>query len=666
MLPSDLIVCSRQSVFVDFFGGLVEYCQIQKSKACNLDFGNRTNIKQFIMYKKIFTSLCVICLIATNCDFEMPDNPFNEEIGSGEGSITGKGKTDISIPDISLSDTYTDGTEIIPEDDEDYVENSEFTTSVAIQFDGGSVSTTGIADGVTVTATGADVVINSSIKKVEYVLSGTTTNGSVKIYSTNKFKLTLNGVNITSTTGAAINNQSGKRTFVVVTDGTTNTLTDASKYTALTDGEDMKGALFSEGQLIFSGKGALTVKGNYKHAICSDDYIRIRKNTNISISGAPSDGIHTNDSFVQEGGTLKIVCVGDGIDVENEKIDINGGQLSIETSGAASKGLKTDGNVNITGGTIIIKTTGNAEYDTDDQDISSCAAIKCDSNFVFSNATASLTSTGSAGKGINVDGTITIDSGTIVVKTSGKQYVYQNLDSSSKGMKSKGNLTINGGRVIAICSGGEGSEGIESKAILTINDGVVEAECYDDCINAAQSIAVTGGQIYCYSSNNDGMDSNGTLSISGGVIVCSGTTVPEEGFDCDQNNFAITGGIIIGVGGATSTPTSNSCRQCSLIYNTTGTLGKLITIVNPDSKSIMTFDVPRNYSQQMTMLYSASDLTANKTFTIYTGGTITGGTTFHGLTYGHTFSNGTKATSFTTNNTITTVGSSSGGQFRPF
>lgn len=121
---------------------------------------------------------------------------------------------------------------------------------VTIIYNGTTAAVSNGVSGVEVSSNGAHVVVNSTVSGVEYVLSGTTTNGSFKVYSEKKFKLSLAGVSILNPVGAAINIQSSKRVFVVCADETTNVLTDGSSYTATTDGEDMKACLFSEGQLI--------------------------------------------------------------------------------------------------------------------------------------------------------------------------------------------------------------------------------------------------------------------------------------------------------------------------------------------------------------------------------------------------------------------------------
>ena len=63
----------------------------------------------------------------------------------------------------------------------------------------------------------------------------------------------------------------------MLADGTTNTLTDGTKYTDATDDEDMKAAFFSEGKMLFSGAGTLSVYANCKAGIRSDDYVIMKK-----------------------------------------------------------------------------------------------------------------------------------------------------------------------------------------------------------------------------------------------------------------------------------------------------------------------------------------------------------------------------------------------------
>lgn len=628
------------------------------------------------MNKITFIVLLACGLIAWSCSSD-PLDITNSETLDGEnapGTMGGTGSADtsgnllnfdISWDDVADTD-FTDATEIIPTDEaddeyEDFVENASFTSAVSIAFNGSSATVSGNVDGVNISVNGGYVTINSSAKSVEYILSGTSSDGALKVYSDKKFKLTLNGVSLTSKQGAAVNIQSSKRAYVCMNPGTTNVLTDAASYTNNVDGEDQKACLFSEGQLLFSGNGTLTVNGNYKHGICSDEYVFVHAGTNINIASAVKDAIHTNDKIIVGGGLLKLTPSGDGMDCEEGSIDIRGGLLKANISGTASKAIKAETDIAISNATLILLTTGNAEYDSDDKDISSPAALKSGGNLTINKASVSAKSTGTAGKGMNCDGALTITSSIVKVITTGKQYVYANLDSSPKGMKADGTLTINSGTVMVSTTGGEGSEGIESKSTLVVNGGTIAVYAYDDCMNATSDITINGGNVYCYSSGNDGIDSNGTLHINGGVIVASGTTAPEEGIDCDQNTFQITGGTLLGIGGASSTPTSNVSTQCSVIYTGSATSGSLLTITASDGTHLMTYTIPRTYNQ-MTVLYSSPYLTANTAYTIYTGGTVQGGTAFYGLTMkADSYTNGTSTSTFTASNMVTTVETSTGG-----
>lgn len=648
------------------------------------------------MKRNVLFGLSVLLLLLVSCTTEAFD--FGEEEGTlVDGSGSGGGsQSDPTIPtesgdlldftvafDENDESTYGSMTETVSSDEDDFIENSEFTSVVTITYNGTAATVNNNVSGVEVSASGGHVVVNSTVGKVEYVLSGTTTDGSFKVYSEKKFKLSLAGVSILNPVGAAINIQSSKRVFVVCADGTTNTLTDGSSYTSAIDGEDMKACFFSEGQLIFSGSGSLTVTGNYKHAITSDDYVRFRSGCNITVAAAKKDGVHANDAVIIGGGVLNISSTEDAIQCEEGGITMTGGFVKVSTTankahglkseqdvlisggaiqaavaGAASKGISCDGNLTFSGGKLTALTSQTALYE--DNDLSSCAGIKCDGNILVTGGEIAIQSTGGAGKGINCDGSVTISDGTVKVITTGPQCTYNRLSSSAKGIKADGALTIDGGTVLVKATGGEGSEGIESKSVLTINNGMVAALCYDDCINASNSIVINGGNIYCYSSGNDGIDSNGTLTITGGVVVSSGTTVPEDGFDCDQNTFKITGGIVLGIGGGTSTPTSSVCTQCSVIYGGSGSNGQYLNIRSTDGTDILTYQIPRAYSQ-MTVLFSSPNLTSGGSYIISKGGTVTGGSEFFGLYTGATYSGGTQAETFTASSMVTQVGSTSGG-----
>lgn len=681
------------------------------------------------MKNKIFLWMLWGMLVVTGCStdnsFDELEGNFPENMpgGSGGGSQTGDTSGDdlddfTIVIDDSDDGNYTEIDEVIPTDEseeeyEDFVENSTFSTTVKVIYNGTSVAVEGVPDGVTVRQDGAHLIVTSTVKKVEYVLSGSTADGSFKIYSDNKFRLSMDGVSITNSTGAAVNIQSKKRVFVVCASGTSNLLADGSTYNT-TQGEDEKACLFSEGQLIFSGTGELSITGNYKHGICSDEYVYFRKDSRVTVAGAVKDGIHTNEKIIVGGGMLQITAGSDGMECEEGPIalragqitihsaddaitasydgvetsivpnigmygglvkltttgdkgmglkasgnmTVSGGVLQVQVSGAASKGLSCDGDMQIAGGKIVAVTTGGTLYE--DNDLSSSAGIKCDGELTVSNATVALKSTGAAGKGINCDGNIYIKSGVVKVITTGTQSVYGQLDSSAKGIKSKANVTIDGGLVMVRTSGGEGSEGIESKNTLTINDGEVEVSAYDDCLNASKHIGIHGGKIYCYSAGNDGIDSNGTLTITGGTIVSSGTLSPEEGIDCDQNTFTITGGTLIGIGGSTSTPTASQCTQPSLIYGGSGSAGTYLNIADSDGKSILAYKIPRTYSQ-MTVLVSSPDWKQGSSYTLVSGGTVAGGTDFHGLVTGATYSGGSQLAGFTLSSMVTSSGSTGGG-----
>jgi len=226
--------------------------------------------------------------------------------------------------------------------------------------------------GVTSTVDGAHVTIISSTTTNEYIyhLTGSTTNGSLTISGSYKLTLQLDGVNIKSGKGAAINVACGKRIAVEIKDGTENTLEDNI-------GGSQNAAMYFTGHPEFQGGGVLNVKGNTGHAIAAKEYLQIKKSCGtINILGAVKDGIHCGkgkvsawdetlsanemEFFVCNGGTINISNVGsDCIDAGDYGcMNIKGGSLNLDVAASKSCGLKCVNTLIMDGGDINIDVSG--------------------------------------------------------------------------------------------------------------------------------------------------------------------------------------------------------------------------------------------------------------------------------------------------------------------
>lgn len=160
------------------------------------------------------------------------------------------------------------------------------------------------------------------------------------------------------------------------------------------------------------------------------------------------------------------------------------------------------------------------------------------------------------------------------------------------------------------------------------------------------------------------INANGSLTITGGLVIGVGTTSPEGGIDCDNSNsFKIDGGTVIGVGGTTQSSPSSSSQQHSVVYNGLSVAkGTTLSILNASGTPIASYTLPRTLGS-MSLLFSSSDLVAGS-YTVSTGGTLSAATeSWNGWSAGGTWSGGTQAGTFTSSSTVTTVGSSMGGGF---
>ena len=572
----------------------------------------------------------------------MDSNTWNNTTnGSSSTSTIPTTADELSTFEITVDSTAMDESETIPVDDEDYVENNSFNSTVYINYDGSTASYIGLVEGVSISINNADVIVTSTAKGVNYVLSGSTNDGMFKMASGNdnkKFQLTLNGVNIKNEDGPAINIQVGKRCYVTLADGTFNSLTDGSAYAS--SSEDQKATLFSEGELLFNGRGKLRVYSNTKNGICSDDYIMFRPGNDIYVKSTSSNCIKSNDG-----------------------IFVKGGVINCETSAQASKGLTTDSVFVMDGGRVIAITTGQGEYDSDNNDVNGSAGIKADYAITVNGGELLCKSAGKGGKGISTDQEFHLKDGIVKVITTGATYSYGNYKTKAKGIKADGNITIDGGSIMVRATGDGGSEGIESKKAITINGGSVEVYSYDDAINSAYDLTLNGGYTYAFAINNDGLDANHNIYVKGGTTVAYGTTQPECGIDVNEERgytVYVTGGTLIGVGGGTSYPSSAS-TQPSIVYGGSVTSGSTLALNSGDT-NVLSLEMGRSYNGSACFLITSPSLQKGSAYTLYNGASATG-TNWHGLiTSASLISTGTSAASVSSlSSPYSTCGSSTGG-----
>ena len=547
--------------------------------------------------------------------------------------------------------------------------------------------------------------------------SGTITiaNGNLSINTTTESQRCIKVSGIFTMNGGTLDlHNTGADTKAIK--GDANVILHGGTVTVQVAGEGSNG-ISSDTDVTISGANVTVTSTAYDgKCIKSDGTFNMNSGSlHLTHSGNISKGIKTVGQINISGGTVEITASGSTVleSISNQNvpsycsaikcdtdINITGGNFTITlpSSNQGGKGISADGTITIDGATMNITTQGNgASYTVsgNTKDAYTSACLKSDGNMQILAGNLTLSSSGTGGKGISVgndshtSSTLTIgttgasnDDLVLNVTTSGERITVSSGGggpwgggdyANPKGIKSRGNLTINSGNITVNCtqSQNEGGECIESKATLTINGGNIEAySVKDDAVNAAQNLTINGGIYYAHSDANDGTDSNGTMFLNGGLNISNGARQPEEGFDCDNNQFKITGGTSIGTGGGTSNPTQNVCTQPSLKINTQQ--GYAIQILKSDGTVICTYQCPTytggggggwpgGGGSGLVMLFTDPQLQTGQSYTVKYNGTISGGTNWNGYYTGNpTYSDGQTVT-VNVNSMLTTVNAGGSG-----
>ncbi|WP_448630668.1 carbohydrate-binding domain-containing protein [Cellulomonas soli] len=230
---------------------------------------------------------------------------------------------------------------------------------------------------VTITLTGSSATVDGDGVSVDgstititapgtYRVSGTLDDGSLVVSSAGDglVRIVLDDASLSSSTTSPLQVTDASAVAVVLEDGTTNSLSDASEYASAdtsTETDAPNAALYSTADLTITGTGSLDVHGNANDGIASKDGLVIESGT-LTVD-AVDDAIRGKDSVVVNGGTLTLTAGGDGLKSDNDEdaalgyIYLADGDVTVT---AGDDGLTATTDVIVGGGTLTVESGGGA------------------------------------------------------------------------------------------------------------------------------------------------------------------------------------------------------------------------------------------------------------------------------------------------------------------
>ena len=371
-----------------------------------------------------------------------------------------------------------------------------------------------------------------------------------------------------------------------------------------------KGTLDVTGQYrhaIASGKN-INIDGSHiaildvmKNGIHCDKFTLKNGQIDLTLNQDVSKGIKTKKELNVKGGQINGEAYGN-VEIKDGDVsyctllksdgtmDIYDGSLSLRHYGKGGRCISVDSTMVIKGGTLELETYGDGDRYLTEQDDTAYYTPKCmtaDDSVFIEKGTITCLSTGLGGKGIVAGRYLSIgneenirpgefairpqtggdfksptlysgianpaEQSLPVIRIDTKGECIKNDENEDeragcpKGIKADEELHIYSGD-ISVTTAGMGGEGVECNAAMYIHGGTLECNTFDDGINVGRSIEISGGAVYCNSVDNDGIDSNGSIIISGGIVASVNQKRPNESFDSEGGEFYLHGGTVFGIG----------------------------------------------------------------------------------------------------------------------
>ena len=485
-------------------------------------------------------ALLAALALAAGCSTSSASGKANASSSSGSettwttiSSAVATASTGASVSDILGANTSVEDASS-SEDDAGTTDTSSATT---ITLSGSSASASGSSSS-NVKVDGGTVTINSG---GTYVISGELTNGRIVVNAPKAdVLLVLSGASITSSDGPAIDVQDAGNAIVVLAKDSKNTLTDGATYAS---GQEATAALFSSDTLTITGTGSLNVTGSYKDGISSKNGLIITGNATINVKAA-DDGLRGKDYLVVESGTLTVEAGGDGLKSSEGNDETKGfislGKASV-TLTSSDDAITATTDVTVKDTTLTITAGGGQANATVEEQAAPGQESTADS-------------TTPSPKGINAGVSYTQDSGSVTV------------NAADEGLQAPF-INVAGGE-LSIAAGDDGINASNGDHVIEGHENA-DTESDDGSV-----LTISGGEVEVSYASSDGIDSNGSAYVKGGIVVVSGQAGEMDGA-VDANGetqlVGVTGSPSVSAGDTLTVTDSSGSQVASVKVDFTAT-----------------------------------------------------------------------------------------------
>ncbi|WP_311467565.1 carbohydrate-binding domain-containing protein [uncultured Abiotrophia sp.] len=466
--------------------------------------------------------------------------------------------------------------------------------------------------GQTLTITQAGTYVLTGIgKNIKLVVEAADTDQVHLVFQ----NLTLEGE------GTLLQVNKAQEVVISLAEGSQNALTESQA----SDDEEVKATIHSQVPLTLNGTGNLTLTALTKNALEVEDDLKVLGGT-YTVKAA-NHGFKAEGALAIEAATLTIEAGKDGLHAEHDEmieranISLNPTQLSIA---ATEDGVDAGNELTIKGGTITVSQSeeglearvirqlgGDVTIKSSDDGVNASAGSsnKTSDTSATSKTTDASTTSNSADTSSSASQSTT-DSAT--ASAPGSQATATPVATSQTDQVNKdknapppsppaGQAPPQGGQPP---QNGQGPGGMPP-------GGQEESD-------PSLQIILEGGTL-TIDAEGDGIDSNGTVSISGGSLVVNGSVQGGNGPLDAAGDITITGGTVWALGTSDMLQGfAQGSTQASITANIAGTAGQTLIILDAKGKEVARQTASKDFQA---VIMSSADLVDGQTYTIQVEGT---------------------------------------------